>query len=198
MTVELKDPQWTVFCSDKRFRVLVAGRRFGKTFLALTELCQAAWGPGRAAWYVAPTYKQAKGVAWKALKQLTRPYWAAPPRETELIIELAAGGSISLRGADNYDSLRGHGLDFLVMDEYASMDRAVWPEVLRPMLSDRQGRALFIGTPRAPSLRRFVSTRNAYKARSRGSPSSVGTLKVASLGSAFRKLIWLRGSTSRV
>ena len=148
MKLYLKNPQWTVFRCDQRFRVLVAGRRFGKTYLALTELCQAAWGPGRTAWYVAPTYKQAKGVAWKRLKQLTQPYWATPPRETDLTIELAAGGTISLRGADNYDSLRGHGIDFVALDEYASMAREVWPEVLRPMLSDRQGRALFIGTPK--------------------------------------------------
>jgi hypothetical protein len=75
--IQLKGPQWTVFCCDQRFRVVVAGRRFGKTFLALVELCQAAWGAGKLVWYVAPTYKQAKRVAWKALKQMTRPYWAS-------------------------------------------------------------------------------------------------------------------------
>jgi len=146
--IRLKDPQWTVFTSDTRFRVLVAGRRFGKTFLSLVELCKAAWSPGRLAWYVAPTYKQAKRVAWKPLKQMTRPYWAAKPNETDLRIELVSGGTICLRGADNYDSLRGDGLDFLILDEYASIDREAWPEVLRPALADRQGRALFIGTPR--------------------------------------------------
>ena len=57
--IQLKPPQWNVFRSDARFRLLVAGRRFGKTFLSLVELCQAAWSPGRLAWYVAPTYKQA-------------------------------------------------------------------------------------------------------------------------------------------
>src|SRR5947209_6581810 len=66
MNVDLRWAQGQVFCSDKRFRVLVAGRRFGKTYLALVELCQAAWGPGRLAWYVAPTYKQAKRIAWKS------------------------------------------------------------------------------------------------------------------------------------
>ena len=55
--IMLKAPQWTVFTSDARFRILVAGRRFGKTFLSLVELCRAAWSPGRLAWYVAPTYK---------------------------------------------------------------------------------------------------------------------------------------------
>src|SRR5437660_12240584 len=69
--IRLKRAQWKVFRCDQRFRVLVAGRRFGKTFLALTELCQAAWGPDRTAWYVAPTYRQAKRVAWKPLKQMT-------------------------------------------------------------------------------------------------------------------------------
>jgi hypothetical protein len=146
--VLLKPPQWTVFTSDARFRILVAGRRFGKTYLSLVELCRAAWSPGGLAWYVAPTYKQAKRVAWKPLKQMTRPYWACTPNETDLRIELVTGGTICLRGADSYDSLRGDGLDFLILDEYASIAREAWPEVLRPALADRQGKALFIGTPR--------------------------------------------------
>src|SRR5260370_20490121 len=146
--IHLKGPQWTVFCCDQRFRVLVAGRRFGKTFLALVELCQAAWGVGKLVWYVAPTYKQAKRVAWKALKQMTRPYWASRPNETDLRIELVSGGTICLRGADNYDSLRGDGLDFLILDEDASIAREAWTQGLRPAFAHRQGRALFIRTPR--------------------------------------------------
>jgi hypothetical protein len=146
-TVRLKGPQWKVFNSTARFRVLAAGRRFGKTFLSMIELCRAAWAPGRLAWYVAPSYKQAKRIIWKPLKDLTRPYWARTPNETDLRIELITGGTIALRGADNYDSLRGNGLDFVVLDEYASMAGETWTEVLRPALADRQGRALFIGTP---------------------------------------------------
>ena len=147
MIVRLKDPQWKVFNCSARNRILVAGRRFGKTFLAGVELCRAAWGPGRLAWYVAPTYRQAKRVAWKPLKELTRPYWATKPNETDLRIDLTSGGSIALRGADNPDSLRGNGLDFLVLDEYAQISPEAWTKVLRPSLADRQGRALFIGTP---------------------------------------------------
>jgi hypothetical protein len=146
--IKLKPPQWTVFDSQARFRVLVAGRRFGKTYLSLVELCRAAWSSGRLAWYVAPTYKQAKSIAWKPLKEMTRPHWATKPNETDLRIDLNTGGTICLRGADNYDSLRGAGLDFLILDEYASIAKEAWPEVLRPALADRQGRALFIGTPR--------------------------------------------------
>src|SRR5258708_22976046 len=78
---------------------------------------------------------------------MTKPYWATKPNETDLRIELITGGTIALRGADNYDSLRGDGLDFVVLDEYASMARETWTEVLRPALADRMGRALFIGTP---------------------------------------------------
>lgn len=148
MKILLKDPQATVFSSDQRFRVLVAGRRFGKTYLALVELCQAAAAPGHLAWYVGPSIRQAKRIAWKALKEMTRPYWAAKPNETDLRIDLIWGGTICVRGADNYDSLRGDGLDFLVLDEFASMVPGVWEAVLRPALADKQGRALFIGTPR--------------------------------------------------
>src|SRR5947207_9814783 len=93
--IRLKRAQWKVFRCDKRFRVLVAGRRFGKTYLALTELCQAAWGPGRLAWYVAPTYKQARRIAWKPLKEMTRPYWVRRPNETDLTISLTSGGPIA-------------------------------------------------------------------------------------------------------
>jgi Terminase large subunit, T4likevirus-type, N-terminal len=146
--IELKRPQREVFLSPHRFRLLVAGRRFGKTYLANVELFRAASGAGRKAWYVAPTYRQAKRIAWAPLKELTRPYWASKPQESDLRIELQGGGTIALRGADSYDSLRGEGLDFVVLDEYASMAPAAWNEVLRPALADRKGGALFIGTPR--------------------------------------------------
>jgi hypothetical protein len=147
MKVLLKPPQWEVYCCDKRFRVVVAGRRFGKTYLAMLELIRAASTPGRLVWYVAPSYRQAKRILWPALKKMTHGYWACPPNETDLRIELIWGGTICLRGADNYNSLRGNGLDFLVIDEYASIAPAAWTEVLRPALADRLGNALFIGTP---------------------------------------------------
>jgi Terminase large subunit, T4likevirus-type, N-terminal len=147
MIISLKPSQSRVFICDRRFRVLAAGRRFGKTYLACIELCRAAMGPGRVAWYVAPTYKQAKRICWKPLKEFTRPFWASQPNETDLRIELITGGTIALRGADNYDGLRGEGLDFVVLDEFASMAPEAWTEVLRPALSDRLGGALFIGTP---------------------------------------------------
>src|SRR5579862_90453 len=145
--ISVRGAQAAVISCDQRFRVLVAGRRFGKTEVALIELLRAAREPDRVAWYVAPTYKQAKHIAWKRLKALVRPYQPLRIYETDLRIEFPWQATIALRGAYNYDSLRGEGLDFVVLDEYASMAREVWSEVLRPMLADRQGAALFIGTP---------------------------------------------------
>ena len=148
MKIRLKPAQATVFLSEARFRILVAGRRFGKSYLSMVELCRGGWGKGRIAWYVAPNYRQAKRICWRALKEMTRPYWASTPSETDLRIDLASGGMICLRGADNYHALRGEGIDFLVLDEFADFDGRAWTEVLRPALADREGKALFIGTPR--------------------------------------------------
>src|ERR687884_244218 len=86
LEIRLKPAQMKVFICEKRFRVLVAGRRFGKTYLALVELLRATSGRDRLVWYVAPTYKQGKRIAWNRLKLLTRPYWAGKPSETDLSI----------------------------------------------------------------------------------------------------------------
>jgi len=132
-----------------RFRVVVAGRRFGKTHLSIRELCYHAREPNQEVWYVAPTYRQAKQIVWRKLKnKLQDLNWAKKVNESELSIHLKNGSVISLKGADNADSLRGVGLDFMVMDEFADVDQEAWTEVLRPTLADKQGKALFIGTPK--------------------------------------------------
>lgn len=143
----LSVPQYTIFSDVARFKAVVAGRRFGKTFLAIPELLAMAWGDGREAWYVAPTYKMAKQIVWRPLKKLLGPYIASK-NETDLSVELKCGGRIALRGAENYDALRGPGLNGLILDEAADIASEAWFEALRPMLADRQGRALFIGTPK--------------------------------------------------
>jgi len=132
-----------------RFRVCVAGRRFGKTHLAIRELCYHAKEPNRDVWYVSPSYRQSKNITWKKLKhRLQDLKWADKINETELTIHLKNGSTISLKGADNHDSLRGVGLDFIVLDEFADIDPDAWFETLRPTLSDKAGKALFIGTPK--------------------------------------------------
>ena len=141
--------QTNITTDTHRFRVVVAGRRFGKTHISIRELCKAARIPDREVWYVAPTYRQSKQIVWRKLKhKLQDLRWTAKINESELTIILKNGTSISLKGADNADSLRGVGLDFIVLDEFADIDPEAWYEVLRPTLSDKQGGALFIGTPK--------------------------------------------------
>jgi len=146
--LRLKPNQNKVFQSKARFRVLVAGRRFGKTYLALAEILRMAHRANRLIWYVGPSDRQSKRIVWDRLKALTRPNWAKRASETQLRIDLKSGSTIVVNGAFNPDSLRGEGLDLIVLDEYASMKPEAWTEVFRPALSDRQGLALFIGTPK--------------------------------------------------
>ena len=141
--------QTNITTDTHRFRVVVAVRRFVKTHISIRELCKAARIPDREVWYVAPTYRQSKQIVWRKLKhKLQDLRWTAKINESELTIILKNGTSISLKGADNADSLRGVGLDFIVLDEFADIDPEAWYEVLRPTLSDKQGGALFIGTPK--------------------------------------------------
>jgi hypothetical protein len=145
----LSKAQRLIADSPLRFRVAVCGRRFGKTHLALRELARFARLPNQRCWYVAPSYRMAKQILWKKLKRkLTDINWVKKVNETELTLELINGSEISLKGADNYDSLRGVGLNFLVIDEAADIDREAWYEVLRPTLSDTGGSCLFLGTPK--------------------------------------------------
>jgi len=145
----LSAPQQTIIAAEQRFKVVIAGRRFGKTHLSIRQLCYNARIPEKTVWYVAPTYRQAKMITWKKLKQrLLDLRWVSKINETELSLELKNSSTISLKGADNHDSLRGIGLDYLVLDEFADIDPNAWYETLRPTLSDREGHALFIGTPK--------------------------------------------------
>jgi hypothetical protein len=145
----LSRPQQKIVEAAQRFKVVIAGRRFGKTHLSIRQLCWYARLPEQTVWYVAPTYRQAKMITWKKLKQkLLDLRWIKKINETELSLELKNASTISLKGADNHDSLRGIGLDYLVLDEFADISPDAWYETLRPTLSDREGHALFIGTPK--------------------------------------------------
>ena len=137
---------------NSRFRVLVTGRRFGKTFLAIRELARFAIKPKQNVWYVAPTYRMCKQIVWNELKdKLIKINWIEETNEQELCVTLRNKSKIILKGADNYDSLRGVGLNFVVLDEFADIKEAAWFEVLRPTLADTKGHALFVGTPRGQS-----------------------------------------------
>lgn len=145
----LSKPQQQIVDDNKRFKVVIAGRRFGKTHLAIRQLCYYARIPNREVWYISPSYKMSKQIVWRKLKnKLNDQKWVKKINETELTILLKNGSVISLKGADNPDSLRGSGLDYIIMDEFADIDSGAWYEVIRPALADKQGHAMFIGTPK--------------------------------------------------
>ena len=139
----------------KRFSVLVWHRRAGKTVFAVGELVLAALRcareRGRYA-YVAPLLNQAKGVAWDYLQAFTRDIPGVRFNQSELWVELPNGARIRIYGADNPDALRGLYFDGVVLDEVADMRPQVWGEIIRPALADREGWALFIGTPKGVNL----------------------------------------------
>jgi phage terminase large subunit len=134
----------------KRWNVLVCHRRFGKTVLCIAELVDKALRcekerPRFA--YFAPLFRQAKQAAWDYLKLYTAPIPGVRIYESELRVDLPNGARIQLFGSDNPDAVRGIYLDGVVLDEYAQMPPRMFTEVIRPALTDRQGWAIFIGTP---------------------------------------------------
>jgi len=149
----LSEPQRQVCSSTKRFRVLVTGRRFGKTHLCLTEILRKArFSDNGKIFYVSPTYRMSKEIMWKQLKKKVKELrWVKYINETELTVVLINNCQISLKGADkSADNLRGVGLNFLVLDEFADIPEEAWSEVLRPTISDKHvnGEVLFVGTPK--------------------------------------------------
>lgn len=140
----------------KRFNVLVCHRRFGKTHLSLNEILDQGLrnqlkNPQYA--YIAPTYGQAKRIAWDLLKDYVKNIPGVTINEADLRIDIArpAQGDkirIILLGAENPGSIRGIYLDGVVMDEFAEMNPEIWSQVVRPALTDRMGWTIFIGTPK--------------------------------------------------
>ena len=147
----LSEAQKVIAQSDARFRVLCAGRRFGKSILAIREMAKFARQPNKSIMYVAPTYGMARNIIFEPLKQKMRDLrWVKKINETRMEITLVNNSKIMLRGAENYDALRGTGVDFLVMDEMADIKPEAWSEVLRPTLSAQNppGSALFVSSPK--------------------------------------------------
>jgi len=148
LNVELLPWQQSVLEAPERFKVVAAGRRCGKSRLAAWMLIINALQAERGhVFYVAPTQGQARDIMWGVLLELAHPITSGS-HVNNMQIKLINGATISLKGADRPDTMRGVSLKFLVMDEYADMKPSVWEEVLRPALADQKGSALFIGTPK--------------------------------------------------
>lgn len=138
--------QITVHNSPARFKILSAGRRWGKTRLGVMECLDVAAHGGRA-WWIAPSYKISE-VGWRPLSRMAKRIPGADVRLSDREVNLPGGGAVAVRSADSQGGLRGEGLDFVVFDECAFMREEAWTEEIRPALSDRLGKALFISTPK--------------------------------------------------
>jgi Terminase large subunit, T4likevirus-type, N-terminal len=138
-------PQFRVLSCPKRFIVLAAGRRWGKTTVGLYKmLCHAAASPLQHCYFIAPTERQAGEIAWRTLLDITPRALVRFQRKSTFEVELINDSLIKLHGPE---SLRGQGLDFVLLDEFAYMPPRLWSEVVLPMLADRRGRALISSTP---------------------------------------------------
>jgi hypothetical protein len=142
-----------------RYRVVVAGRRFGKSVFARQEIIRKAlfYKPVKEKvgiyqaprfWIVSPTYRQGKEIHWMELKKEIPSQLIESKNEQDLSVHLVNGSVIELKGADNEDNLRGAGLMGVVMDEAAYQKSHVWKEIIQPMLLETGGWAVFIGTPK--------------------------------------------------
>lgn len=141
--------QQSVIADKTRFKVVVAGRRCGKSRLAaVTLLLEGLNCPaGSGVMYVAPTQGQARVIIWNVLLELGRELIASS-HVNNSEITLVNGAVIYVRGADRPDTLRGVSLSYVVLDEYADMKPVAWEQVIRASLSDKRGRGMFIGTPK--------------------------------------------------
>ncbi len=155
------DNQVRLHDDDHRYRVIVAGRRFGKSVFSRWELIRRAllYKPDKKKekagiyvaprfWLVSPTYRQGKEIHWLELKKEIPANLVKRKNEVDLEIELFNGAIIELKGAENEDSLRGAGLQGVVLDEAAFQKSNVWDEIIQPMLLETGGWAVFIGTPK--------------------------------------------------
>lgn len=141
-------PWQAKFFTDKhRYKVAVCGRRSGKTTAGMTIIYGWSTKPNQIIWYVAPSFKMAKKLMFNKLLTIIPQRSIDSINRTDLEITLKNGSEICCKGSDNPDSLLGHGVNLLVLDEYQSQNEDVWYKI-RPILSDYGGRCVILGTPR--------------------------------------------------
>lgn len=149
LPIKLTPKQKIIDDSPKRFKLIRAGRKFGKSTLAEYRCIKKLGKPNSRVWFCGPTYRQSKLIAWEDFKRLIpREVMSKKPNETDLIITLKNGSQLFVMGSDNPDSLRGPAPDHVALEEFAMMQPEAWHEVIRPNLMPKKGTADFISTPR--------------------------------------------------
>ena len=138
----------SILQDDSRFKVLVCGRRWGKTVLSLMYLLKDAFDANERRWFITPTYRQGKMIVFPILRQMFAGFQNAKLNESEMSVVFDNGAELAVKGADNENNLRGVELTKAVMDEMAYIKPHVWEEIIMPMLATTEGECLFIGTPK--------------------------------------------------
>jgi hypothetical protein len=148
LDLSLHATQRIVDDDPRRFVIARCGRKWGKSVLAQKKTIQGAGRREAITWYIGPTYKQTKRIAWHKFKRLIPPQALHSKNESDLMLRLKNAAEIYLMGADEPDSLRGPEPDFVVLEEAAMMKQEVWDEILRPNLVPKRAKAFFIGNPK--------------------------------------------------
>lgn len=146
-TWKLNKIRKNILIDQSRFKVIVAGRRWGKTVLSLMYLLKDEFQAGERRWFITPTYRQGKMIVFPVLRQMFQGFVGAKINESEMSVIFDNGAELAVKGADNEHNLRGVELTKCVMDEMAYIKPHVWEEIIYPMLATTQGSVLFIGTP---------------------------------------------------
>lgn len=146
--------EWTLDATRKkilmdksRFKVLVCGRRWGKTILSLMYLLKDPFQANERRYFITPTYRMGRTIVFPVLRRMFTQFNGAKLNETEMSVRFENGAEFAVKGADNEHALRGVELTKVVMDEMAYIKPHVWEEIVYPMLATTKGSALFIGTP---------------------------------------------------
>ena len=143
----LDETRKNILNDPSRFKVLVCGRRWGKTILSLMYLLKDPFQANERRWFITPTYKMGKNIVFPTLRQMFSQFNGAKLNETEMSVRFENGAEFAVKGADNEHALRGVELTKCVMDEMAYIKPHVWEEIVYPMLATTEGSVLFIGTP---------------------------------------------------
>ncbi|MHC4601360.1 MAG: phage terminase large subunit family protein [Planctomycetota bacterium] len=169
---------------DARFIWLACGRRWGKTTYGI-DLCLRTGLQGGFAWWVAPDYPRSR-PGWRELRRMANQIPGAKVNKADRTVELPGGGWIEVRSADRPESLVGEGLDLLIMDEAALIQERAWEESLWPALGDREGRALFIFSPKG----RNWAWRRWHTAREGDDPEGAAFVFPTSSNPHFPRKSW--------
>lgn len=148
LDLSLTPAQARVDKDQSRYQIFLAGRKTGKTYYAIYRCIRALGKRNAVVLYVGPTYRQAKMIAWRDFKRMIPADVIDSKNEADLTIDLKNGSTLYVMGSDQPDALRGITPDFVVLEEAAQHDQSVWEEIIRPALTAKQGRALFITTPK--------------------------------------------------